>query len=48
MDVSQLPEKDGILNNLIVLGDKTSDLASDTNICRICLYTGTRMPQKII
>ncbi|MGE7916532.1 hypothetical protein [Lysinibacillus xylanilyticus] len=46
MDVSQLPEKDSILNNLIVIGDKTSDLASETNICRICLYTGPRMPQK--
>ncbi|MFJ6207288.1 hypothetical protein [Lysinibacillus sp. NPDC092081] len=46
MDVSQLLEKDSILNNLIVIGDKTSDLASDTNICRICLYTGPRMPQK--
>ncbi len=46
VDVSQLPEKDSILNSLIVIGDKTSDLASETNICRICLYTGARMPQK--
>lgn len=46
VDVSQLPEKDSILKNLIVIGDKTNDLASETNICRICLYTGPRMPQK--
>lgn len=46
MAVSHLPEKDSILNNLIVIGDKTSDLTSETNICRICLYTGSRLPQK--
>ncbi|WP_341302246.1 hypothetical protein MHB44_07730 [Lysinibacillus sp. FSL H8-0500] len=45
MDVSQLPEKDHILSKLIVIGDKTNDLAPETH-CRICLYTGPRMPQK--
>ena len=46
MNVSQLPEKDRILQNVLVIGDKTSDLALETNTCRICFYTGSRMPQK--
>ncbi|WP_249659956.1 hypothetical protein [Lysinibacillus fusiformis] len=46
LDVSQLPEKEQILNNLIVIGDKPNDLSLETNFCRICLYTGPRLPQK--
>ncbi|MBI6863882.1 MULTISPECIES: hypothetical protein [Lysinibacillus] len=46
LDVSQLPEKEHVLKNLIVIGDKPSDLSLETNFCRICLYTGPRLPQK--
>ncbi|MFY0516864.1 hypothetical protein ACOMCU_03390 [Lysinibacillus sp. UGB7] len=46
MDISQLPEKDIIMNNILVIGDKTSDLKMDTHFSRICLYTGPRAPQK--
>ncbi len=46
MNVSQLPEKDHILQNVLVIGDKTNDLALETNTCRICFYTGSRIPQK--
>ncbi|MED4552843.1 hypothetical protein ACU64V_07225 [Lysinibacillus capsici] len=45
VNVSQLPENDRILSNLIVIGDKTEDLTPESN-CRICLYTGPRLPQK--
>ncbi|WP_107924844.1 hypothetical protein [Lysinibacillus parviboronicapiens] len=45
MDISQLPEKDLIINNLLVVGEKTSDLI-DSHFSRICLYTGPRTPQK--
>lgn len=46
VEISQLPNKDLILNNILVIGDKTSDLIIDSAFCRICLYTGPRTPQK--
>ncbi|MGE7092067.1 hypothetical protein ACQKII_11565 [Lysinibacillus sp. NPDC048646] len=46
LDISKLPEKDLIMNNILVIGDKTSDLKMDANFSRICLYTGSRTPQK--
>lgn len=46
IEVSMLPEKDLIINNLLVIGDKTNDLTMDSSFCRICLYTGSRTPQK--
>ncbi|MEK5333444.1 hypothetical protein [Lysinibacillus sp. FSL W8-0992] len=46
LEISQLPNKDLIINNILVIGDKTSDLIIDSAFCRICLFTGPRTPQK--
>lgn len=46
MDVSQLPEKSRIIEKLLVKGEKIEDLEVEHKLCRICLYSGPRDPQK--
>lgn len=45
VNVSQLPKRHEIIASALVPSDKTYDLALESKICRICLYTGTRKPQ---
>ena len=44
-EVSELTNSHEIIKNVLVPSDKTYDLALKSEICRLCVYTGTRQLQ---
>lgn len=45
-EVEDLPNYEEILNNVIILGDKTDDLSLDTTMARLCVFSGGRVAYK--
>ncbi|QJI52497.1 hypothetical protein [Psychrobacillus phage Perkons] len=44
-NVLDMKDKANVIKNILVPSDKTIDLTLESEICRICLYNGSRRPQ---